>query len=568
MTEVWVAPGPGSWMRDDVHFTGAMSGYLAAVFPSAFAEGWRQGMARYGLPLEAIEPAIVGGRMFARPKPLGAPDPKPGKTPSPPPKAVVRMLFAVQPELRRRKKAAKERFATHRWRADRADWRTQHAPVLRTRCLELQSIDPATLDDGEFRAHLARLEALFHDGKVLHFGQNPASAVPVGDLVAHVEEWTGAPPARVAAALQGHNPSSAQTLPFLDAIAAAIRDVPGLAADFDAHDGTAIDRLHLLRNASPEVTAALDAYRTEFGRRVVTGFDVTDETLDELPGLVVSSIGVRLHDHASEDQRDQGDVAAAALRAEVPPEHRATFDELLEEARAGYALHDEDVGLTYTWPLGLIRRALQVAGARLADRGALGSPDDVFEATPTEIAALLASDGDAAPSAAELAARAEERRRLSLLVAPDHLGPEASLPDPAMFPGAVARITRAFLASVSDANFAREAIGGSTTDAHGVPASPGVYEGTARVLHGTHEFERLQSGDVLVAPLTSPAYNAVLPLLGAVVTDKGGALCHAAIVAREFGIPAVVGTIDGTSRIPDGAKVRVDGTTGTVTVLG
>src|SRR5205823_2317878 len=292
MTEVWVAPGPGSWMRDDVHFTGAMSGYLAAVFPSAFAEGWRQGMARYGLPLEAIEPAIVGGRMFARPKPLGAPDPKPGKTPSPPPKAVVRMLFAVHPELRRRKKAAKETFATHRWRADRAAWRTQHAPVLRTRCLELQSIDPATLDDGEFRAHLARLEALFHDGKVLHFGQNPASAVPVGDLVAHVEEWTGAPPARVAAALQGHNPSSAQTLPFLDAIAAAIRDVPGLAADFDAHDGTAIDRLHLLRNASPEVTAALDAYRTEFGRRVVTGFDVTDETLDELPGLVVSSIGV------------------------------------------------------------------------------------------------------------------------------------------------------------------------------------------------------------------------------------------------------------------------------------
>ena len=127
--------------------------------------------------------------------------------------------------------------------------------MLRTRCLELQSIDPATLDDGEFRAHLARLEARFHDGKVLHFGQNPASAVPVGDLVAHVEEWTGAPPARVAAALQGHNPSSAQTLPFLDAIAAAIRDVPGLAADFDAHDGTAIDRLHLLRNASPEVTA-------------------------------------------------------------------------------------------------------------------------------------------------------------------------------------------------------------------------------------------------------------------------------------------------------------------------
>jgi len=137
-----------------------------------------------------------------------------------------------------------------------------------------------------------------------------------------------------------------------------------------------------------------------------------------------------------------------------------------------------------------------------------------------------------------------------------------------MFPGAVARITRAFLTSVSDANFARLPVDGDALGASGVPGSPGVYEGTARVLHGTHEFERLQSGDVLVAPVTSPAYNTVLPLLGAVVTDKGGALCHAAIVAREFGIPAVVGTVDGTTRIPDGAKVRVDGTAGTVTVLG
>ena len=84
-----------------------------------------------GVLADHLRRKFVGGRMFARPKPLGAPDPKPGKTPSPPPKAVVRMLFAVHPELRRRKKAAKETFATHRWRADRAAWRTQHAPVLR-----------------------------------------------------------------------------------------------------------------------------------------------------------------------------------------------------------------------------------------------------------------------------------------------------------------------------------------------------------------------------------------------------------------------------------------------------
>jgi pyruvate,water dikinase len=72
---------------------------------------------------------------------------------------------------------------------------------------------------------------------------------------------------------------------------------------------------------------------------------------------------------------------------------------------------------------------------------------------------------------------------------------------------------------------------------------------------------------VLVTRNTSPYFNVVLPLLGAIVTDRGGQLCHAAIVAREYGIPGVVGTREATTVIPDGARVRVDGTTGEVTVL-
>src|SRR5258706_667759 len=80
MDDVWVAPGPGSWIRDDVHFEGALRGYLAALFMPAFAEGWRAGFARYGLPLESLQPAMVGGRMFARAQPVGAPEPKPRKS--------------------------------------------------------------------------------------------------------------------------------------------------------------------------------------------------------------------------------------------------------------------------------------------------------------------------------------------------------------------------------------------------------------------------------------------------------------------------------------------------------
>ena len=100
-----------------------------------------------------------------------------------------------------------------------------------------------------------------------------------------------------------------------------------------------------------------------------------------------------------------------------------------------------------------------------------------------------------------------------------------------------------------------------------LPASPGVYEGPARRVGNRDEFKRIAQGDVLVTASTTEAFNILLPLLGGIVTDAGGLLSHAAIVAREYGIPGVVGTRDATVLIPDGARVRIDGGAGEVTVL-
>jgi pyruvate,water dikinase len=567
MDDVWVAPGPGSWMRDDVHFSGAMTGYLAALFMPAFAEGWRKGFALYGLPLESLEPAVVGGRMFVRVQPVGAPEPKPGKTPSPPPKIVMRLLFAVHRELRRRRKAAAETLASKRWRTDRALWRREHGPALRARCLELQAIDPQTLDDDGLRDHIGALEALFHDGNVIHFAQNPASGIPVGDFLVHAGRWAGADAVDTALALQGHNPASARTLELLDGIASAVRAQPGLGASLADSTVAPEGRLAELRASSDAAAAALDAYLDEYGNRIVTGFDITDRRLVELPAIIVGAIVARLVPATGDDTADTGEAAANRLRERVPAEHRGAFDDLLLEARAGYALHDEDVGHAFTWPLGLIRRAMLVAGTRLTEQGAIEEPDHIFEATPEEVARLLRTDRSARPPA-ELTRRAVERERHSELDPPDYLGAEGLMPDPALFPAPVARITEALMAYIADANFARPSADNAELGAVGIAASPGTYEGRARVLSGPHQFDRLEPGDILIAPITSPAYNTVLPLLGAVVTDKGGALCHAAIVAREFGIPAVVGTVTATVCIPDGAKVLVDGTNGTVVVLG
>jgi pyruvate,water dikinase len=101
----------------------------------------------------------------------------------------------------------------------------------------------------------------------------------------------------------------------------------------------------------------------------------------------------------------------------------------------------------------------------------------------------------------------------------------------------------------------------------GLAASRGVYEGPARRVSGPAEFGRIVQGDVLVTESTSEAFNILLPLLGAIVTDNGGLLSHSAIVAREYGIPGVVGTRDATDLIADGTRVRVDGDAGEVAVL-
>jgi pyruvate,water dikinase len=101
----------------------------------------------------------------------------------------------------------------------------------------------------------------------------------------------------------------------------------------------------------------------------------------------------------------------------------------------------------------------------------------------------------------------------------------------------------------------------------GVAASPGRASGLARVLHGPEDFDQMRPGDVLVAPITTPAWTPLFAMASAIVTDVGGPLSHGSIVAREYGIPAVLGTGVATRRIHSGQKVTVDGSSGKVELI-
>jgi pyruvate,water dikinase len=196
--------------------------------------------------------------------------------------------------------------------------------------------------------------------------------------------------------------------------------------------------------------------------------------------------------------------------------------------------------------------------------GRLERPDLLVDASWEEMRALVS--GAAGPSSADLAARAHYRTTAPS-DAPATLGPVSSGPPPAAWlPPDSARFEQAI--GMGIAGIWSEASAPSEARlVRGIGVSAGTFEGIARVVNEVNGFARLQQGDILVTRATTAAFNVVLPLLGGIVTDRGGTLSHAAIVAREYGIPAVVGSRSATQIIPDGARIRIDGTRGEAMVL-
>jgi pyruvate,water dikinase len=341
-----------------------------------------------------------------------------------------------------------------------------------------------------------------------------------------------------------------------------MRGTPSAQVLLEDTPATALE--HLRKQAGP-IGAAARAWLDQVSYRIVTGYDICDRYALEMPEMLVG--GLRAELAASVTKIDQ--VAAVerdtvVLRDCVPDAERALFDQLLADARAVYRLREERDHYNDGWSTGLLRRAMLEVGRRVADAGRIASPELIVDAGIDEALQLL--NGQGGPAQDELAARAEWRNRVEGAQAPQALGFAASPPPPAdWLPPSAARLARGteiFLFSLFQPS-ERE----STHDVmHGIPVSPGVYEGPARVVRSSDDFERVRHGDVLVAPSTSPYFNQLLPLLGAIVTDRGGALSHAAIVAREYGIPGVVGAKVATTRIKSGDRVRVDGAAGEVRI--
>lgn len=544
----WTPPGPGPWRQDRAHTPSAVTPLLQAMYPDGFSRGFGEALAPFGVLLNTLQLAYVNGFAYIQPQPFDV-GPDAPTTPE---------EFGA--EIGRRTGLAANAFERKIWREGLRFWDEERKPASIARHEAMASVELTALATEGLRAHLHACVENLGEMWFQHHRFNAMAMIPVGDFVLHAAEWTRQPPIPILAVFDGWSPVSNVVNPEIEASVVALRN-DAEACELLAGDGPADERLTTLRAR----VSSVDAYVRAVGHRIAAGFDLTNPTVGERPDIVLGRLRSAV-EHDTDLSKARSEALAGELREGVPTEHRAEFDELLTEARLVYRLRDERGLYSDTNAVGLIRLALIELGRRLYERGRIAFAYDTLDVTRTEIDALL--DGSPTPTAEELTARVALRKSLSADGAPATLGPPAPEPPPVdQLPPPLARVMSALGFVISGVLGEIDAPAGDSGVVIGIAASAGLFEGPAKVVRNFDELLTIEEGDVLVTPATGESFNSFLHLVGAIVTDHGSFASHAAIMGREMGFPAVVGTVDGTKRIATGDRVRVDGTAGTVTIV-
>ncbi|MEL6890328.1 MAG: PEP-utilizing enzyme [Actinomycetota bacterium] len=540
----WSAPGPGSWALDRSHFIGATTPITQWLMESSMSAGMERVLEEIGAPIRSVDARFVNGFMYTRPRPLLRPDRPATRLP---PTPLLKLAAHLHPTFRRRARTAARTLEERPALTVAREWDERIRPRLIERNRELQSIDPAGLDDLALDGHVGDLLDHAREQAELHFWLHGHDLGPIARFLHRCESW-GLDPADATRALAGASPTTSRPTSMLYRLRQLL-DEAGV------HPATLDD----VRSASPEAEQLLDDYLADRAHVLATGYDLTAFTLAELPNLVVESIRSAAEPATPSDTESA--AIAAELQAQVPGEGRDEFDVVLHDARAVMDMRDDNGPLTVEWPMGLLRRSLLEVGRRLVERAGWHDPTLAIEVTPDEARTLL---GGPTPTAAELDRRAERRSAHGRLEPPNSLGADEPEPPPTILPAPLPELVG--MIQTSFRHLGMDAAPRSDSLV-GVGIGDAPYTGRVRRAGSADEaLDAMEPGDVLVVRATSPAFNVVLTIAGAIVTADGGAMSHAAVLARELGIPAVIGA-GGALDLPDGATVEVDPAAGRVRQL-
>jgi pyruvate,water dikinase len=290
----------------------------------------------------------------------------------------------------------------------------------------------------------------------------------------------------------------------------------------------------------------IDAYKMEYGNKAIYTHEYIFTTWRENPAPIIEALRGQLlddydYDAAVKKLRDGRDAAIAEMWSRVPSdctaEQRDKLQNALDLALKMVPLTPDHHFYMDQGTYSRVRLVFMAIGRKLVERGDFPQPDDIFYLKYEELRILSAN-----PAAFDTSTMTE----WSL-----HGEPYKTLwgwPD----------------LYANEKETARQPM----DTVRGLGASAGVIEGIARIVQSPDEFNQVKKGEIVVCKMTNPAWVVIFTRIGGLITDAGGALSHPAVVSREYGIPAVVGTSVATQRIKTGQRVRLNGAAGVVEILG
>ena len=544
-------PTEGTWTKDLVHYPELLTPFGADVYLPALDRATAQMASQFGLLIEGLCSISLGGEVYTRTVPLG------GKEGAPPPWWFLAIASRLVPSLRSRCRAAARAIGSGEVEALPVRWKEDWRPALEAEISEHTQIHPAGLSDAALLAELDTLIDLLRRGQMMHFQLAIPFVIGIAELVEGCQEMLGWGTGKTLELLSGLSPASSGPARALDEVA-SLADSSSAAVDA-LREGDQ----ERLRTAAPAAWTALSRYRDTWGWRPLN-YDPGSVALAERPDLLAHQVVERLQSGQSTTdvvalRKARIDEARSQLREES---NRRRFASLLEAAEHAYPLREDNVLLTDNLPAGLIRRLQLEAGRRLFERGHLRCAHDAAWLRENELREAVS--GRPAPDLAHRPARRRaEQAWVRAHPGPDVLGPApADPPNLRGLPEAARRINQAMIWAMG------QELGSASTRTDeaisGLGVCGGKHKGTVRVIRSESDFARLRRGDVLVCAITTPAWSPLFSIAGALVTDTGSLLSHAAIIAREHALPTVIATGNGTRKLRDGDVVIVNGAAGSV----
>jgi phosphohistidine swiveling domain-containing protein len=536
---------------------------LSVLFGEVINRTAHRGFVEFGLLVETLKWTQIGGWYYRRLVPLG------GKDRPTPPAWLMPVLIRLVPRMRRR-----IRTAVSAIRSDKAGrflqrWCEEWRPHLATRIAALRDVDLAELDDTDLEQHTTDAAGLLDDAFGIHFLLHGMLVMILADLAftsRDLLQWSDEETFGLLAGLSNTSTAPAYRLAELARLA---DDRPSVKRLLDRIDADTHNRL---ANVDPEFSAAFANYQREFGCRTLR-YEIADPTVAETPELILRLLAdqlTRRYDPTAVMAALAERRAAVAARARTmltgrSPEERDRFERALVRAERAYPVREDSELLTVSAPLALVRYAVLEIGRRLVERGQLGQRDDVFFLKLDEVRTALRSGEDQRQL---VRYRWGERAWAERHPGPASYGTPPG-PPPALdaFPKEVQFSMSAllwYIDRVFEAEPSTRIQTAGTTILSGVGVSAGRYTGLVRLIRDESDFSRIRPGDVLVCPSIAPVWSMLFPSVGALVTDVGGLLSHAAIIAREYSVPAVVALGNATSMLCDDQIVTVDGSIGYV----